>query len=1088
MSSVNPQSLYESFLTSREIAIREKLDPRLKSLVLAVLLGSSETANINMARFIFKIIDENKDLETAITEFFLTTLRDYETPSCLEKFESLRSASEISNFFHFVALKKWHKAQLAIDSFHAQKKIIGEGRSDDFAIISNKQDFFNKECLPRELGIFALSYLVALPESQRLSVSYYKAAFFILERSTILTVNEKKTLIKMIVAITSGVDTATQGYSKADLEELIEEMTQVSQLYGDELFEAFCVSCIQKPIFLDEAIRIIKLLNSLSSETEIFSIIERFVGSIIKKEFLIARQTLTKDIEDSAQWIGVEAVKKERDLTALLSRFSSMGFPLESEHLAKIASQYQIVQDFCEKNLTLRMSELVQKAAVIRSKPAIHEGDLLELIAIARLAIRIKFGIYLHHTQILTVLGQLLFSTGCIAQVKTGEGKSMIVCVMAFVNAMQKKSVHIISSSSNLAIRDKNKFENFFKSFGLITSDVCEQPEPVKFKADILYGTASDFEFAVMREMLYQTPLFLQPKVGSSLKRFDCVIIDEVDNLTIDTGLNGARLSAPAEVTYDWVYPLVFKFMQLHCVEGDESILSSKLEVLKKFLYAEMSGRFASLVPTVTDDNLKQWLESAYHVLFKLKKDIDYVIQRDKALIVDVANTGRIMHGSRWSKGIHEFVEVKHGLPVQQESINPISLSHPVYYQMYRSVFGLTGTLGSKSEREEIRTIYHVHSFDVPTYHVTIRDDQPPRMFASVRKHQEAILGEINRCRAARRPILVLCESIQESIGLHAILNGLHIEHEVLNEVQEKAEDDILEKAGFPGAVTIATNTAGRGTDIILKGESRKNGGLQVLLTSFPASLRVEEQARGRAARQGDPGSSAMFVCAENLFKGKTFNEKLMLGQLFEKRQTTATLMKDVHIQQANIDRFRYSLVAQFFEKLIHFRAQAEEIINRLSHQLASKRILDQTVPNFAALSKKDLIIAKDVHSFLCSTATEAELFISWKACLYKLIQRIEQRIINDWSINFYSQTDELISRSTITRYSQIQEIFQLISPELSAGMEVSMASAFAEIQTQVRSTFQLKSLIWDKYLDPKGEGVSHYLNEIRKGRPILID
>ncbi|MCF7852468.1 MAG: hypothetical protein K9M07_04415 [Simkaniaceae bacterium] len=1140
---VSALSIHEHFLTAREKTLRATLDGRLQTLVNDRLLASGHTPNIDLARLILHVISENRAQEEMITSFFLRVLSGTDKELCLDCLHALKQEGVLLDFFHYASLKSWNSTQEAYEAYRAfvetEKKDMGADPILSSTLGSHKSSEEERAAIIQFSGLssrlvaLVMRYLSELPKDRRLSLDIYQKVLTQLQSEASLSELEKINVIKMLVVVTS--DTNVQGYFEVSVEELFENMLLVNKSFGDEFFIAFCTvnytgsdsrveifrsrrddgrsgrrpfdpsrcaidnrqrrgqidqagmpatkkttlesrAVYRHRISLDEVIRILNLIKRIGNASELLCLVEGFITKVLSEEYVLARNDLILGLEEKVPNILSEEIASQGEITLLISRFATAAFPLSPGELDKITAQYGMIQEYCEKNSSLRMSELVTQSLVIGKKKEIKEEDILELIAIARLSLWIKFNIYLHNTQILTVLGQLIYPKGCIAEVKTGEGKSMIVCVMAFIMAMQKKSVHVISSSSSLASRDQKKYENFFKTFGFVTSAISDSPLADKFHADILYGTASDFEFGVMREMLYHTPLYLQTDPIDSEKRFDCVIVDEVDNLTIDTGLNSARLGYPAEKTYDWIYAPIFKFIKTGGSIGSAA-------ELKIFLSNEMGGRFRDWVVDLKDEDLLVWLSSAHHALFELDENVHYVIRDGRVEIVDASNTGRIMTSSRWSKGVHEFVEIKHDLQMQQESITPISLSHSVYYSMYQSVYGLTGTLGSVFEREEMLEIYNVNSFDVPTYHAPKKEDRFPRVFKTDREHMDAILDEVRCCISDGRPILVLCETIKESEAIRGELNSLSIPHEILNEVQEKSEDAILDKAGFPCAVTVATNTAGRGTDILLRGDSRKNGGLHVLLTNFPASQRVEEQARGRTGRQGDPGSSAMLVLAPDI-EG---DEKKILEILEQKRKASLQLMKDIHIHHARIERFKFELIKSFFKRLAEFHERLPQLTAQLARDQASRRLLVQTQPSFESLPKQDALIALEIHSLLCSTELPSAIETSWKSCIQKVVKRIQSRILNDWSVNFHAKAEELVERSEIAKYSKLQELFKEVSPVLAEAHEGAFSESVRAILSRVDREFKSKLEAWGPYLVPTGSGILEYMEVIRKGTWVPI-
>jgi preprotein translocase subunit SecA len=487
----------------------------------------------------------------------------------------------------------------------------------------------------------------------------------------------------------------------------------------------------------------------------------------------------------------------------------------------------------------------------------------------------------------LVILGMLSHPAelkGRLAQVRTGEGKSTIVTLLAFVHACQGKAVDIVSSSRYLARRDAEKYAPFFQAFHIDTSHICvDHPSDAHFRGQILYGTNTDFEFAWMRDQMRATQQRMLLRNGQMQPRpFNVVIVDEVDNLFIDCALNSARIGIPSPERREWVFAPILNFVNDHKEEldvafkKDEEISSLlipyQLVAPLRNALGQIQGNAHDL-KTISDQQLLKWLRSAWEALDQLQERTAYVIKkqkvddpfeesrlRDEIVIVDWRNTGRLNEKSRWQNGVHEFLEVKHGLRVQEGSMTSAALCHPIYFNYYQNIYGLTGTLGSKLERDEIEKTYNIDSFDAPPHRKNLRQQLAPLLVSDPSEYHRLIVQEIQAIQEQGRPILLLCETIQASIDLSKHLTTKGIFHQVLNEEQTASEDYILSKAGEARAVTVATNTAGRGTDIILNPQSRENGGMHLLFTFFPEEERVEKQGFGRSARQGQPGSCRMII------------------------------------------------------------------------------------------------------------------------------------------------------------------------------------------------------------------------------------
>ncbi|MGB7128100.1 MAG: helicase-related protein, partial [Candidatus Rhabdochlamydia sp.] len=841
--------------------------------------------------------------------------------------------------------------------------------------------------------------------------------------------------------------------SFTDYEELVKETVDFSAKWGRASLLSFHKN-VEK-CSLDDLIATFRLSNQIENIDYIRVQLERFKQKEI--DFIGLLEDL-KRIESKSN-----RIPEQKELKPILERFKgedpNVLFPLDEKFLAIIKRQYAVVENYCREWQHKGLGWLVSKAGTIRAKKTeFQEEDILKLIAIGRLALYDTCKLYLHHIQILVILGQLCYAKGCMAQVKTGEGKSMISTLLAFVLAMQNKSVHLISSARSLSLRDQLKLFSFFQLFSIKTSHICnDNPEQSCFKAQILYGTASDFEFAIMREMLYLTPLFEQKVNLNKQKRFDCVIVDEVDNLTIDTARNHARLSHPAEVSYAWVYYPVLNFVKERFAKdlSDELFSESTHQDLRRILQGLQP------VP-LKDDQLKTWLQSAFSALFLLEEHEDYIIKKsineEKILVVDAKNTGRIMHAVRWGKGLHECVEIKHKIEPKKETLSPLSLAHCVLYAMYDSVFGLTGTLGSQLEREEIKEIYGIDSFDVPTYNPCIRKDSPVKILSSNEEWLEAILQVVKDCIAQDRPILVLSETIRDSQIIEELLKKENIPLEMLNEIQEKTEESILNRAGISKAVTVATNTAGRGTDIKLTQRSLQQGGLHVLLTFYPSSERVGAQARGRAGRQGEPGSSEIIVSLENLSLNVSNRSQEEVIQLLEQKRLAQTRIdKNVHICLADVERYFFSLAAEFFTVFAQFSQSFHEeiFVERCIQVLSNQKLVKEPKKS---LNKKDFHLAQTAIELIPSKASK----IKWKIFLQQVGEQIKSKTINQWSIQFYQEVERLVSGSNMERLTNIKEQIQQIFGEKGNFFSDSLIAMI--IDSRIKEIMELKQKIRTLY------------------------
>ncbi|MCB1116214.1 MAG: hypothetical protein KDK71_07060, partial [Chlamydiia bacterium] len=624
---------------------------------------------------------------------------------------------------------------------------------------------------------------------------------------------------------------------------------------------------------------------------------------------IISRIALTffksrKSQEQWRGWLGENAIaekafqekyqaleQRKEVKKKLLEKSSAVQFPLGDE-VDEVLRQYFKVEYYIEKWADYSLRKLYEMG-----RKGLEEGLSPEKsLALGSLVMKQTSGIKPYDIQLIAVLAVLAKKggKGRLAQVKTGEGKTLIITLLAFVLVMQQKSVDIVTSSHYLAMRDQKKGASFFKEFGIVTAHICEEAkDEVNFDAHILYGKATDYEFALMREKIQHKKLF----VCSVRKRaFDCVIVDEVDNMMIDTASSSARISYPSlRKSRQAYYPIIYAYVQNEnnpTVEGVKGAFVS--QNIQEIPFSE--------------EDLGELISSAQQAM-RLKEEVDYVIQKvaDSVLgsklaikIIDQENTGQILDGMRWSRGLHEFLELKHGIALDQESMTPISLSHATFYPRYESIYGLSGTLGSTFEREHIQTTYEVDPFDLPTYRPLIREDLPLRAFKTTEGLRAALCATIKKIVETGRPVLVLCPTIHETREIGKVFQGESLSHQLYNEMQEEKADVVIQKAGNAQAVTISTNNAGRGTDIVLTEEALTNGGLHVVFTYHPSSKRVEDQGIGRAGRQGQVGSSEIFVVTEEataqLEMQRLEKEQLASAMLTERAQLEREI--NVHVEQ----------------------------------------------------------------------------------------------------------------------------------------------------------------------------------------------
>ncbi len=493
-----------------------------------------------------------------------------------------------------------------------------------------------------------LQYLKAKPEGERLDLAIYRQCFAGIRNSSRCQPLSEAERCGLAWVIAVGVE--LPHYGLKDLEKVVKSACALRAEEGEGRLVDFCgAPSWKEPVSLRDCARALDLLTTFFENGEQWSevdhLFDQFYNGKHSLEDLVEALVKMQVVDEKLHLRDASAVKK------LLEGLHKEDFPLTDKQIEQLGEFYERVDEYYRKWADCSMAEWVRMASQIRTESdGIDTDKTLQLVAIAKHVMRIQFKITLHPTQICTVLGKLLSGnrTGCLAQVKTGEGKSYIVTLLAFVLSMQNLGVHIVSSNQGLAKRDQQDGFSFFGRFGISTGHICVNfPEASRFLPDILYGTATDFEFAIMRELLDGCSLFSE-SLGRE-KRFDCVIVDEVDNLTIDTMLNKARLSQMAEESYEWVYEPIWRFMQGEAV--DKSV-----KALRIFLEGYRKGCFRGKVPSLTDKQLMNWMLNAVKA-GKRRRKTDYIIKpgedgRLRIVIVDVNNTGELMESCRWGGGL----------------------------------------------------------------------------------------------------------------------------------------------------------------------------------------------------------------------------------------------------------------------------------------------------------------------------------------------------------------------------------------------------------------------------------------------------
>ena len=458
------------------------------------------------------------------------------------------------------------------------------------------------------------------------------------------------------------------------------------------------------------------------------------------------------------------------------------------------------------------------------------------------------------------LMGGIVLHQGRIAEMRTGEGKTLVATLPSYLNAISGKGVHVITVNDYLArvgFEEMGQLHRFLGlTVGLNIHGLGHQEKQAAYAADITYGTNNEFGFDFLRDNM---ALSIDQM---TMRELNYCIIDEVDSILIDEARTPLIISGQAEKSTE-LYFRANIFVAGLRNEVDYSYDEKAKSVVLTEGGARKAERYFGIGNLFDQENMlvNHHVTQALKAHVTMHRDKDYVVQEDQIIIVDEF-TGRLMHGRRYSEGLHQAIEAKEGVRIQNESKTLATITLQNYFRGYAKISGMTGT--AKTEEEEFRSIYGMDVVTIPTNRPSQRNDMPDVIYKNVRGKFGAVVKEIVERHAKGQPVLVGTTSIEKSEYLSQLLRQAGVDHKVLNAKHHEQEAEIVAKAGQPGAVTIATNMAGRGTDIMLGEGVESIGGLHVIGTERHESRRIDNQLRGRAGRQGDPGSSQFYLSLED--------------------------------------------------------------------------------------------------------------------------------------------------------------------------------------------------------------------------------
>lgn len=541
----------------------------------------------------------------------------------------------------------------------------------------------------------------------------------------------------------------------------------------------------------------------------------------------------------------------------------------ELKKFEKIADKVEAHADEMSK---LSDEQLQAKTPEFRDRLKKGESldDILpEAFAVAREGAKRVLGLYPFHVQI---LGGIALHYGNIAEMMTGEGKTLTATMPVYLNALEGKGVHVVTVNEYLSSRDEEEMGQLYKWLGLTVglnlNSMSPDEKRAAYNCDVTYSTNSELGFDYLRDnmVVYKEQMVQRP--------LNYAIIDEVDSILIDEARTPLIISGEAEqansdyIRADRFVKTLTEDKSDDNADDDEDHGDYKIDWPTKTISLTRTGIEKACqhfglknLYDVENQKLVHHIDQALRANYIMLKDIDYVVQDGEVLIVD-SFTGRVMEGRRYSDGLHQAIEAKEGVKIQEESRTQATITYQNFFRMYKKLSGMTGT--AKTEEEEFREIYNMQVITIPTNRPIARKDMPDILYPTLDSKFHAVVEEIKKRHANGQPVLVGTVAIESSERLSHLLDEAGIPHAVLNAKNHAKEAQIIMNAGQRGAVTIATNMAGRGTDIKLGPGVKELGGLAVIGTERHESRRIDNQLRGRSGRQGDPGYTRFYLSLED--------------------------------------------------------------------------------------------------------------------------------------------------------------------------------------------------------------------------------
>ena len=652
-----------------------------------------------------------------------------------------------------------------------------------------------------------------------------------------------------------------------------------------------------------------------------------------------------------------------------MSNFISRLFNLGKRATAALEKKVEPIEELADYMASLSDEQLKENTTKFKERLANGEtlDDILsEAYATVREAAKRVIGEYAYKVQL---MGGVVLHQGDIAEMKTGEGKTLTSIFPVYLNALTGQGVHVVTVNEYLAERDSQWMGQIHRFLGLTVGlnrhGLNQSQKKAAYECDITYTTNSELGFDYLRDNMVTK---VEDRV---LRGLNMALVDEVDSILIDESRTPLIISGGKKDTAN-LYIQADKFVKRLTEEEDYTIDVQSKSIMLTEEGVERAESYFKVENLYQPEHtaLVHHINQALKANYTMSNEVEYLVRDRQVHIVDEF-TGRIMEGRVFSDGLHQAIEAKENVPIKRETSTLATITYQNFFRLYNKLCGMTGT--AKTEEEEFLSIYNMRVFEIPTNRDIIREDYPDAVYGTKKAKYEALTKEVIERNSKGQPVLVGTISVDVSEFLSKMFSQRRIRHEVLNAKNHKREADIIAKAGLRGSVTIATNMAGRGTDIKLGPGVRELGGLAVLGSERHESRRIDNQLRGRSGRQGDPGCSKFFVSLEDELMVRFGSERIsgMFDQLGDIPIESKVVTKAIESAQKRVEGMNFDIRKTLLEYDDVLRQQRETMYTQRDEILENddvhsiieamfERFADDLVDSYTDFTQRTPIVNKE--------------------------------------------------------------------------------------------------------------------------------